>query len=127
MDPQDAHILVVDDFDIIRRFTITHLKKIAVGKVTQAASAEEAKTMIESGQLFNIIICDWNMGLMSGIDLLIWIRTDSPISNVPFIMLTGQGEKQNIIDAVKHGVTSYIVKPFSEEIIQSTVLRALGS
>ena len=75
---------------------------------------------------FDLILCDWNMPEMSGLELLQAIRADDNLKDIPFVMVTAEAKKENIIEAVKAGVDSYIVKPFTAETIGEKLKKIFG-
>lgn len=106
--------LLVDDSSIMRTLTKEVLTTLGFGRIITAQSAEEAKDIIIQ-QDIDFLICDWRMGGMSGVELTRYIR-NMPLCNNTFlniIMLTGNAELRNIIEARDSGVTEYLVKPFS--------------
>ena len=75
---------------------------------------------------FDLILCDWEMPEMSGLELLTWCRTQDALKAVPFIMVTSRGDKENVVQAIQAGVSDFIGKPFSNEQLTSKVRKALG-
>ncbi len=112
----DMKVLVVDDFATMRRILRNVLKQIGF---TNIHEAEDGKTALKalSEESYDLILCDWNMPEMPGIELLNRIRTNEKLKHIPFVMVTAEAQKENIIEAVKAGVTSYVVKPFTAETI----------
>ena len=115
-------ILVVDDFSTMRRVLRGALKQIGLRNVKEAENGREAllKLKIEK---YDLILCDWNMPEMTGLELLQKIRSDEKLKNIPFIMITAEAKKECIIEAAKSGVNSYIVKPFTAETIKEKLQR----
>jgi len=110
-------ILVVDDFSTMRRIVKTCLKQIGFENITEASDGKEALTKLESSE-FRLIVSDWNMPNMMGIELLRAVRGSDKLKTIPFIMVTAEGNKDNIIEAAKAGVSNYIVKPFTADVLQ---------
>ena len=110
-------ILVVDDFSTMRRIVKTCLKQIGFENITEAADGKEALTKLEGAE-FRLIVSDWNMPNMMGIELLRAVRGSEKLKTIPFIMVTAEGNKDNIIEAAKAGVSNYIVKPFTADVLQ---------
>lgn len=112
-------VLVVDDHMLMRRLVTQQLKLIGFEKIDNAINGQEAWGKMEeahrSGTDFNIVMLDWGMPIMNGIDLLRKCRGEEKYDNVAFIMLTGECEQKNVLDALQSGATSYIVKPVSQE------------
>jgi DNA-binding response OmpR family regulator len=118
--------LIVDDSGLMRdiiKETITEAFP-AVEALT-ANSGDEAQKMLENKH-FDFVICDWEMPGLNGDELLRWLRESSPLKTVPFIMITAKGEKEAIIEVMKLGVTDYIVKPFTPEILCHKVQNVLN-
>ena len=109
----DLKILVVDDFPTMRRIVKTLLKQNGFNNFTEAEDGEQAFKMLEREGDYQFIVSDWNMPNMTGLELLKSVRADDRFKSLPFLMVTAEAEKENIIEAVKAGVTNYIVKPFT--------------
>jgi len=75
---------------------------------------------------YDLILSDWNMPEMAGIDLLNAIRADDELKAIPFVMITAEAQKDNIVGAVKAGVNSYVVKPFTAETINEKLKKVFG-
>ena len=120
-------ILVVDDFSTMRKIIKNLLRKLGYLEVHEAENGEVALEMLKSDK-FNFIIADWNMPKMSGLDLLKTIREDEKYKNTPFMMVTSEANKNNIIEVVEAGADDYIVKPFNADTLQEkfkTILNQL--
>ncbi len=118
-------ILIVDDFATMRKILNNILKEIGFINISQAANGKIALEKLKNGK-FDLVFCDWNMPGMLGIDLLKTIRKDDELKKLPFVMVTAEAMKDNIIKAVKAGVTSYIEKPFSAETVRQELNKILG-
>jgi two-component system chemotaxis response regulator CheY len=118
-------ILIVDDFATMRKILSNMLKEIGFTDISEAANGKTALEKLQNGK-FDLVFCDWNMPGMPGIDLLKAIRTDDKLKDLPFVMVTAETMKDNIIQAVKAGVTSYIEKPFSAETVLQELNKILG-
>ena len=117
--------LVVDDASFIRDMLKKNLRSCFPGcEVSDAANGRKAQTMVKMNR-FDLILCDWEMPEMGGEEFLRWIRANEPTATMPFIMVTSRGEKDFIIKAVQAGVSDYIGKPFSPEIIAKKVTKVL--
>lgn len=114
---RDIQILVVDDFLTMRRIIRTALNQIGFGNITEADNGESALAVMRSKKI-DFIISDWNMPKMMGIDLLKAVRANEATKDVPFLMVTAESQKENVMEAVKSGVSSYIVKPFTRETLE---------
>ncbi len=111
-------ILVVDDFAAMRQLVKKSLQQLGFENVSEAAGAVDAVKKMESGEKFDFIISDWNMPKMTGLELLTYVRSGDGMKKVPFLMITAEAQKENIIQAAKAGVSQYIVKPFTAESLQ---------
>lgn len=110
-------ILVVDDFSTMRRIVKTCLKQLGFENITEAEDGQIALSKLQS-QEFKLIISDWNMPNMMGIDLLKAVRATENLKAIPFLMVTAEAQKENVIEAAKAGVSNYIVKPFTSDQLQ---------
>ncbi|MBU0986944.1 MAG: chemotaxis response regulator CheY [Proteobacteria bacterium] len=119
-------VLVVDDFATMRRILRNILKQIGFTNISEADDGKTALKELKK-EKYDLILCDWNMPEMQGIDLLNEIRSDDELKGTPFVMVTAEAQKNNIIQAVKAGVNSYIVKPFTAETINEKLTKMFGS
>jgi two-component system, chemotaxis family, chemotaxis protein CheY len=109
-------VLIVDDFATMRRILKNVLKQIGLMNISEAEDGKAALTELKKNK-YDLIMCDWNMPEMPGIELLNKVRSDDALKHIPFIMVTAEAKKDNILDAVKAGVSNYIVKPFTAETV----------
>ena len=109
-------VLIVDDFATMRRIVRNVLKQIGFTTMVEADNGKAALKVLKKDTI-DLILCDWNMPEMPGIDLLKTLKSDDELKKIPFVMVTAEAQKDNIIEAVKAGVTSYIVKPFNAETV----------
>ena len=110
---KDLKILVVDDFSATRTIVINYLSKFGYSNTVEAEDGFSALARLKSA-LFDLVVTDWNMSDMSGLDLLKQIRADSDLKNIPVLMVTSEDLQENIIPAIKAGLNDYIVRPFEE-------------
>ncbi|MBF0291579.1 MAG: response regulator [Nitrospinae bacterium] len=110
----NATILIVDDSIIIRRHLSAILKKTGMRNIHFAEDGAVALREIKT-RVYDLIMLDWNMPHVSGIDALRSLRSDEATSKIPVIMVTGEALRENIIAAVQAGANDYIVKPYTEE------------
>lgn len=122
---KNMRILVVDDFQTMRRIVINLLKQLGFSNVTEAGDGQQALEKVK-GEQIDLIISDWNMPNMTGIDFLRLIRADERNKAVPFIMVTAEGKKENVIAAVQAGVNNYIVKPFNAATLKEKMVKVIG-
>jgi two-component system chemotaxis response regulator CheY len=107
-------VLVVDDFATMRRIIKGVLKQLGFSNIIEAEDGTSAMDVLRKEKI-GLVVSDWNMPKMTGLDLLKAIRADEDLKSTPFIMVTAEGQKENVIEAVKAGVNNYIVKPFTPE------------
>ena len=113
-------ILVVDDFATMRKVIRNLLKQVGYDNVVEAENGEAALSVLKS-QSIDFVISDWNMPNMTGLDLIKAIRADSELGKTPFLMVTAEALKENVVQAVKAGVNNYIVKPFTAEVLNEKI------
>ncbi len=107
-------ILVVDDFSTMRRIVKNILKQLGYENILEADDGSSALNVLNNEKI-DLIISDWNMPQVSGIELLKTVRTTENLKDIPFLMVTAEGQKENILEAVKNRVSNYIVKPFTPQ------------
>lgn len=120
MASHDISILVVDDIENMRKLIASMLIKLKFSKIAMAANGREAWAKIQT-EHFDLIVADWNMPNMSGLDLLKAIRSDDKFANMPVLMITAEAVKENIVEAAKFKVNGYIVKPFSPATLEQKI------
>jgi two-component system chemotaxis response regulator CheY len=113
-------ILLVDDFATMRRIIKNILRQAGYSSIFEAENGVAALEVLRKEQI-EFIISDWNMPQMPGIDLLKAVRNSEEWKNLPFLMVTAEGQKENVLEAVKHKVTNYIVKPFTPETFMEKI------
>jgi two-component system chemotaxis response regulator CheY len=118
-------VLIVDDFATMRRILRNILKQIGFTDIAEADDGVTALKELKKGK-YDLILCDWNMPEMPGIDLLKTLKADEQLKDIPFVMVTAEAQKDNIIEAVKTGVSSYIVKPFTAETVSEKLNKVFG-
>lgn len=118
-------VLVVDDATFIRDLVKKGLRDNFPGvQIEEAINGRKAQQML-SRQVVDLILCDWEMPEMSGLELLTWCREQDNLKTTPFIMVTSRGDKENVVQAIQAGVSDYIGKPFSNEQLVTKVKKAL--
>ena len=118
-------VLIVDDFATMRRILRNILKQIGFTNIVDADDGNTALKELQKEKI-DLILCDWNMPEMPGIDLLKTLKADEQLKDIPFVMVTAEAQKDNIIEAVKSGVSSYIVKPFTAETVSEKLNKVFG-
>ncbi len=118
-------ILVVDDMSTMRKIIKNMLSQIGFTKIEQADDGSSAWKMIEeraaNNDQYEFIVSDWNMPQMSGLELLKKIRDDEDLKDMPFLMITAEAEQGNVVIAVQAGVSNFIVKPFSAQVLKEKI------
>jgi two-component system chemotaxis response regulator CheY len=110
-------ILVVDDFSTMRRIVKNILKQLGYENIEEAEDGAQAFNKLKTGN-FGFVVSDWNMPNMDGLELLKKVRSDPDLKALPFLMVTAEAEKDKVIEAIKAGVSNYIVKPFTAEVLK---------
>jgi two-component system chemotaxis response regulator CheY len=113
-------VLVVDDMVTMRRIVKNILKQLGFANVDEAENGQEALQKLRADR-FGFVVSDWNMPVMTGIDLLRAIRGDEKLKAIPVLMVTAEAQQANLIEAVQAGVSNYIVKPFTAETMQEKI------
>ncbi len=114
---KNIKILIVDDFSTMRRIIKNLLRDLGYTNTEEADDGTTALPMLQTGK-FELLVTDWNMPGMEGIDLLRHVRADEKLSSMPVLMVTAEQKKEQIIEAAKAGVNGYIVKPFTAQTLQ---------
>lgn len=117
-------ILIVDDFATMRRILKNILKQLGFKNLVEADDGTTAWDVLESQEI-DLIISDWNMPKMTGLELLKKVRASTRYQKAPFLMVTAEAQKQNVIEAVQAGVSNYVVKPFTAEAISDKLKKIL--
>ena len=118
-------ILVVDDSSTMRRILVKTLERLGYPQSVEAANGREALERMETSTI-DLVIVDWNMPGMSGLELVRAIRSSAATQNVPILMVTGNAGSEDVVRAVRSGITGYVVKPFSSETLRTKIAAVLG-
>ncbi|MBU3545132.1 chemotaxis response regulator CheY [Polynucleobacter sp. MWH-Mekk-B1] len=118
----NTRFLIVDDFSTMRRIIRNILKELGFTNVDEAEDGVIALNKLKNST-FEFILCDWNMPNMDGLTLLKKVRADSDLSTVPFLMVTAEAKKENIISAAQAGANGYIVKPFTAATLDEKLVK----
>ncbi|RMF88779.1 MAG: response regulator [Nitrospinota bacterium] len=110
-------ILIVDDFSTMRRIIKNILRQLGYTNISEAEDGVAALERLRREKI-DFVISDWNMPNMSGLELLEAIRADENLKEIPVLMVTAEALKDNVVKAVKAGVTNYIIKPFTAETLK---------
>jgi two-component system chemotaxis response regulator CheY len=119
-------VLIVDDFATMRRIVRNILKQIGFKNIVEADDGKSALKELKKEKI-DLVLCDWNMPEMPGIELLKAVRADDELKDLPFVMVTAEAQKDNIVEAVKAGVSNYVVKPFTAETINEKLSKVFDS
>ena len=122
----DMKILAVDDSPTMRRIIINTLKRAGFEDVTEATDGKDALAKMKVNT-FNFIITDWNMPEMDGLAFVSNIRQSPEFKGIPVLMVTTRSVQDDIVEAIKAGVNSYIVKPFTPETLKQKIEQVLAS
>ncbi len=118
-------VLIVDDYKTMLRILGNLLKQLKFSNIEDAMDGSEALRKLR-GDNFGLVISDWNMEPMTGIELLREVRADENLKHLPFIMITAESKSENVIAAKEAGVSNYIVKPFNAETLKGKIVSVLG-
>jgi two-component system chemotaxis response regulator CheY len=122
MFPDSTRILVVDDMPSLRELLKAHLRRIGFKNIVEAKDGQEAYQLLISsksvGTSFDLVVCDWNMPNMTGLELLKVVRAVDIWKKLPFLLLTTESEKGKVMEAISSGVNNYMVKPVEEQVLR---------
>ena len=122
---KSMRILVVDDFQTMRRIIINLLRQLGFTNVVEAADGQLALERVKDDNI-DLVVSDWNMPNMTGLEFLQELRASEEYKALPFIMVTAEGKKENVIVAVQAGVNNYIVKPFNAATLKEKLVKVIG-
>jgi two-component system chemotaxis response regulator CheY len=122
---KNMNVLIVDDYKTMLRIIRNLLKQLGFNNVDEATDGSMALQMLRVGN-YGLIISDWNMEPMTGLQLLREVRADPKLKPIPFIMVTAESKSENVIAAKEAGVSNYIVKPFNAETLKTKMSSVLG-
>jgi two-component system chemotaxis response regulator CheY len=122
----ETKILIVDDFATMRRIIRITLNSLGCMNIDEADDGDTALPMLRS-ESYGLVITDWNMPGMPGIDLLQMIRSDKALLNIPVLMITAESKRELIVQAIEAGVNDYLVKPFHRDALIKKVSRLIAS
>jgi two-component system, chemotaxis family, chemotaxis protein CheY len=116
-------ILVVDDFATMRRIVRNVLKQIHLENTVEAENGKQALELLHKEEI-DLIISDWIMPEMTGIEFLRACKADPKLKTIPFIMVTAEAQKDNVLEAIEAGVDNYIAKPFTPDKLRDAINKA---
>ena len=120
-------VLVVDDSPTTRRIVVQMLKRLGYGDISEANDGKEALGMLQGGSGFELLLTDWNMPIMNGMELVQAVRSDDQLSSIPILMVTTRNMKQDIVAAMWAGVNNYVTKPFDPKTIKEKIDKVLAA
>jgi len=123
----EMKVLVVDDFVTMRRITKTLMKQLGYTNMVEAEDGKQALDMLQKDSSIEFVISDWNMPNMTGLELLQAVRADEKLKKLPFLMVTAEAEQENIMAAVKSGVSNYVIKPFTALTLQDKLAKIFAT
>jgi len=121
----NMNVLIVDDYKTMLRILRNLLKQLNFNNVDEATDGTMAMEVLGQKD-FGLVISDWNMEPMTGIQLLRLVRADDKLKHLPFVMITAESKSENVIAAKEAGVSNYIVKPFNAATLRSKLVSVLG-
>ena len=122
---KSMNVLIVDDYKTMLRIIRNLLKQIDFNNVEEASDGADALSKLR-GASFGLVISDWNMAPMTGLQLLQEVRADHRLKTTPFIMITAESKTENVVAAKAAGVSNYIVKPFNAATLKDKIEKVLG-
>lgn len=117
---KNMKILIVDDFSTMRRIIRNLLRDLGFTNTHEADDGTTALPMLQGGD-FDLLITDWNMPGMNGIDLLKSVRADEALGSLPVLMVTAESKRDQIVEAAQAGVNGYVVKPFTVGTLEEKI------
>lgn len=118
-------VLIVDDYPTMLKVLHTLLRQLGFTNIELAEDGAEASEKLKQ-DTFGLVISDWNMEPMTGLELLKLVRDDAAMSDLPFIMITAESSAENVKTAKEAGVSNYIVKPFTADDLRTKLVSVLG-
>ncbi|MCR6644224.1 MAG: response regulator [Terricaulis sp.] len=122
---KDMSILIVDDYKTMLRIVRSLLEQLGFRNVDEATDGKSAFDMI-AARPYGLVISDWNMQPVTGLDLLKRVRANASTANLPFIMVTAEARTENVVAARQAGVNNYIIKPFTQAVLKQKIAAVLG-
>jgi Response regulator containing a CheY-like receiver domain and a GGDEF domain len=123
----ELKFLVVDDSVTMRRIVANSLRNLGYENFVEAADGKDALTKLTSDDQINFVITDWNMPVMTGLEMTKAIRGDDKYAKLPILMVTTRGIKEDIVEALQAKVNNYVVKPFTPQILKEKIDQILST
>lgn len=124
---KNMSILIVDDYKTMLRILKNLLRQLGFTNIDEAGDGAKALEMLRSQKRYGLVIAEWDMEPMTGLQLLREVRADSKLRDTPFIMTKAESNTENVIQAKEAGVSNYIVKPFNAETLHRKMESVIGS
>ncbi len=124
MNEKNIKVLIVDDFATMRKVVRNLLKQSGYEDIVEAEDGVMALKALKA-QKIDVVVSDWNMPNMTGLELLKAVRADAELAKTPFLMVTAEALQDNVVAAVKAGVNNYIVKPFTAEVLNEKIKKIM--
>lgn len=118
-------ILIVDDSQTMRRILVNTVIKAGYTEIKEAEDGKDALAKLMAG-VYDLLMTDWNMPNMNGLELVQSIRSDEKLKKIPILMVTTRNMKEDIVSAIKAGVDGYIVKPFDAKTLNAKISEIIG-
>src|SRR3954453_23148879 len=122
---KSTKVLIVDDYKTMLRIIRNLPKQLEFDNVEEATDGQKVRAKLPAGHL-GLVISDWNMQPMTGLDLLKEVRADARLKDTPFIMITAESNTENVVAAKQAGVSNYIVKPFNAETLREKIEKVMA-
>jgi len=122
---RDLAVLVVDDFEPMRKVTVTQLRQLGLEQIMMASNGGEALRLLRRHRV-DIILSDWNMPVMTGLELLCEVRNDESLCRLPFVMITAESDRKHLEQAIANGVSDLLVKPYAPDRLEASLERAIN-
>ena len=123
----ELKFLIVDDSLTMRRIVANSLKNLGYNNFVEAADGKEALEKLAADSAINFVITDWNMPVLSGLELVKAIRGDAKLATMPILMVTTRGVKEDILQALQARVNNYVVKPFTPQVLNDKIQQVLAT
>jgi len=122
---KNMRVVIVDDYTTMLRILRNLLRQLEINNVEEANDGDTAYLLMQKNPP-DLIISDWNMAPVTGLDLLRKVRADAKLKHIPFIMVTAESKTENVIVAKQAGVSNYLVKPFNADTLKAKLSAVLG-
>ena len=118
---KNMRVVIVDDYTTMLRILRNLLRQLEINNVEEASDGDSAYHLLQKNPP-DLVISDWNMAPVTGLDLLKRVRADAKLKHIPFIMVTAESKTENVIAAKQAGVSNYIVKPFNADTLRAKIV-----